>query len=402
MKKSSEKGQILIFITLAFVVLGLFVGLAVDGGRAYLLKADLARKIDPAALAAAAAYKVSGLAAAQDAACNSAKMNGLDCSGLTVAEVTAPLPGGGTADGIQVSATATILTSFMQLGNLIGCTICDAVTVAASAVAVPSSTFDLVMDLDDTSSMCDPCSKLQGAKDGANALVDKVVPAGSGSGALVSLVPWRGCYESTGANDCKDSDEYPNNGGSIVPLTTDNARLHGGVNILDGGGGSGTNVCQGLYKARQKLFQVGVARPNAQKFIVLLTDASSNYNSSQAGPYVDLDCKPVSGAGNNNQQLNLLAYKKAQEIENGTNVGATGQNPGQNVTIFVILYEVPGPVPDDCTPPPTGATSWNTNQLNLGRCIASSQSHVYLADDGPGITAAFNAIIARLPVRLVN
>ncbi|MGH7773905.1 MAG: Tad domain-containing protein, partial [Candidatus Binatia bacterium] len=35
---SCTKGQVLIFVTLAFVVLGLLIGLAVDGGRAYLVR----------------------------------------------------------------------------------------------------------------------------------------------------------------------------------------------------------------------------------------------------------------------------------------------------------------------------------------------------------------------------
>ena len=114
MKEINQKGQALIFIALTFVVLGLFVGLAIDGGRAYLLKADLARKIDPAALAAAA--KISaGLSAAQAAACNSAKMNGLDCTGLTVTQVTVNTPGGGSTTGIRISATATMSTGFFRL-----------------------------------------------------------------------------------------------------------------------------------------------------------------------------------------------------------------------------------------------------------------------------------------------
>jgi Flp pilus assembly protein TadG len=372
---SDQRGQVLIFITLAFVLLGLFVGLAIDGGRAYLVKADLARKIDPAALAAAAAYKTGGLAEATKAACNSARMNGLNCESddLEVTEETVTNPGGSTATGIRVTARSVMPTTFMRLGMLIGCgAVCEQVTVSVSAVAIPGGDFDLVMALDDTSSM--KGSRLDGAKEGANALVDAVLPGGSDSRALLSLVPWRGCY---GPAPCVDP-------GAIVPLTQDSSVLHGAINALAAGGGSGTNICVGLDRAWQELFASSAARPNAQKFIVLLTDAENNYSRPSGNPA----CEPTAG-GSNNDQLNLRAYNKAQQLKS------------QNATIFVILYGDPGPVPETCTPPTGSAGSWSTGPGNLARCIASSRSHLYEAPTGAAIAEAFRQIVTRLPVRLV-
>ena len=51
----NQNGQALIFITLAFVVLGMFIGLAVDGGRAYLMRERLRKIVDAASLAGAKA-----------------------------------------------------------------------------------------------------------------------------------------------------------------------------------------------------------------------------------------------------------------------------------------------------------------------------------------------------------
>ena len=53
MRKLNQKGSVLIFLTLAFALLGTFIGFAADFGRAYLEKARISRLVDGAALAAA-------------------------------------------------------------------------------------------------------------------------------------------------------------------------------------------------------------------------------------------------------------------------------------------------------------------------------------------------------------
>src|SRR4249920_1956304 len=50
---SSERGYALIYMCVVLVVLLLFTGLAVDTGRAYIVKAQLSKAVDGAALAAA-------------------------------------------------------------------------------------------------------------------------------------------------------------------------------------------------------------------------------------------------------------------------------------------------------------------------------------------------------------
>ena len=60
-KKLNEKGQVIIFTTLGFVVLGFFVGMATDGGRGFLLKSELTRTVDAAAIAAASRITTGGL-----------------------------------------------------------------------------------------------------------------------------------------------------------------------------------------------------------------------------------------------------------------------------------------------------------------------------------------------------
>src|SRR5205809_7903312 len=50
---ASEKGYALIYMCVVLAVLLIFTGLAVDSGRAYVVKAQLSKAVDGAALAAA-------------------------------------------------------------------------------------------------------------------------------------------------------------------------------------------------------------------------------------------------------------------------------------------------------------------------------------------------------------
>ena len=50
---SSERGYTLIYLSIMLGVLLIFTGLAVDSGRAYVVKAQLSKAVDGAALAAA-------------------------------------------------------------------------------------------------------------------------------------------------------------------------------------------------------------------------------------------------------------------------------------------------------------------------------------------------------------
>src|SRR5262249_23667835 len=53
MKTRNERGYVLIYMTVVLAALLLFTGLAVDSGRAYVVKAQLTKAVDGAALAAA-------------------------------------------------------------------------------------------------------------------------------------------------------------------------------------------------------------------------------------------------------------------------------------------------------------------------------------------------------------
>lgn len=414
-KKLNEKGQVIIFTTLAFVVLGFFVGMATDGGRGFLLKSELTRTVDAAAIAAASRITTGGLSAAEDAACDAARMNGgVDCADLDVTQVTVNDASGNPRDGVQVRGTASTPTIFIRLGNLIGCGNCDVINVQASAVAATGGLIDFPINVDNTGSMAG--AKIANAKIGANALVDALLSSSGLSTALVSMVPFQGCYHATPASSspavdsgCVDSNEYPTSGGMIVSLTNDTTRLHNGINALSAPGGSGTNVCEGLKRTRIKLFESGVARPNALRFIVQLTDAENNFQKTEPAivNWVSSDCK-YPGTSNTpdvwNRDLGVKTAALAAEIKNPTSA-ADGQAVGQTVKIFVIMYgpNATGTVPTCNTGALTSGSPTSASYTkNLASCIASAPGDVYLAPNASDISAAFQQIINRLPVLLLN
>jgi len=397
--QKSQRGIFLVFFAICLVALCLFLGLAIDTGHAYLVKAELERTVDSAALAAASQLS-AGQTAYNAAACNAALMNGVSCNNLLVSPTTTTDATGATVSGLKVSARAASKNAFMQLGKLVGCgNACNAVSVGASSVAAPGGSLDIAMSLDDTASMQ---SWISSAQTGARALINALVPAGAtSSAAKVAVVPFRGCYSTSGSGCVNPNDFNANNNrGNVMPLWGLNTPLINSASSpnYSGAGGSGTNVCVGLTEARLKLFQSGVSRPTAQKFMIILTDAQSS--PSHASNF-------ASCTGNNENEYNYKAYKVAQDIKNGTNVAIenSGQLSNQTVELFVIFYGTNAAhvtVPANCTPPPNGSTQFSTTYLNLARCMASKAADVYLAPTAAQITTAFQQIVSRLPVRLVK
>jgi Flp pilus assembly protein TadG len=395
MPRLNENGYVLVFTTLMFALLMFFVGFATDGGRAYLLRAELTRTVDAAAVAAASRINL-GLPAAQNAACDSARMNGMTCANLTVTQVTVNDALGNPRESVQVTGTATTPTVFVRAGKFFGCGAnCDAITARVSAVATAGGTIDLVVNLDNTSPMSQD-GKLAAAKSGANALVDALLPSGGSSTAMVGMVPFQGCYNN-GGSGCVNQQEYPT--GMIVSLTDNTTNLHGGINQLTGPGGSGTNVCNGLKRARLNLFGPA-ARTNSTRYIILLTNSENDFIAGLSG--VDGACTSVqSNAGN--VALGVKTNDLATQIKNPTS-DADGQVVGQRVKIFVIMYgpNAIGSVPANCGPITGSSPTDGAFTRNLSRCIASSAGDVYFAPNASDITAAFQQIISRLPVLLIN
>jgi len=412
----SQDGQVVAFVALTLVLLGLLVGLAVDSGRAYLLQARLSRLVDAVALAGAKAMQGittldEAIAKGTASACNAAAVNGYDpakCGAggpmvfVTIGDVETP---DGSVRGITVSASDTMTTSFMSLGTLIGCTTCSSVTVAATASAVPTIIpADVVLVMDDTHSMKMGCNPTQtdsdcpnfNARQGAIALVDALLPDGSPSDVLISMVPFRGCYDATD-NRCVKP-------GEIVDLTNDTTVLIGtrgslgcsgacdtgtGIQGLWAQGNSGTNICLGIQEGRTRLFGPN-SRPSARKIMIILTDLGSKSDSEVPPPPPDCN-------SSNDNTLDIQTNNRATAVK------------ADNVEIFVLGYSVENPPNDPsvlCNPSGIGGSGIG-NDRNLGKCIASStpgtNNHYFEAATPEMIQTQFEAIADALrKLRLVK
>jgi Flp pilus assembly protein TadG len=399
----NEKGQALIFVTLAFVILGMFIGLAVDGGRAYLMRERLRSIVDAAALAGAKALAGPtdlGAAeeAAREAACDSAKVNGLDagaCDGARLNVVIGPIKDGTL--GVTVTGTDASRTFFMALGGFIGCDSCTTINVQHVGVAVPDTLVDLVLVLDDSGTMStlstgtpcvtftEPDCPINGAKQGAMRLVTMLL-ADPTSHAKIAFVPFRGCYAG-GRNLPPDLPPDPTGrlgciitNTEIQDLTNDSTALANKINTRFGAGGfPGTNVCLGMHEGRNRLFG-SEGRGIARKVMVVLTDGDQTYSDHAWGgnpnlanpvptpyptrPYIvgsgdggtdatPGSCMSPSPAGDASSQLpnsqydsainslDGLANAKANILKKGDPSGATvscSMVPGPSLTPCVEIY----------------------------------------------------------------
>jgi hypothetical protein len=170
-------------------------------------------------------------------------------------------------------------------------------------------------------------------------------------------------------------------------------------------------VCNGLKETRIRLFQSGVARPNALKFMIQLTDAENNWNSAKANWVYSgasgVGCRYTGTSTTTdvqNRDLGVRTAALAANIKNPT-VAADGQAIGQTVKIFVIMYgpNATGTVPTCNASALTSGTPTSASYTkNLASCIASTPGDVYLAPNATDISAAFQQIINRLPVLLLN
>lgn len=312
----NQDGQALIFITLAFLVLGMFIGLAVDGGRAYLMRERLRKIVDAAALAgakamAAVAAGSDAEAAAKNAACESAMVNGLSRSDCFTEKLAIEIedltnPDGTTQRGVVATGTDRGRTFFMSLGALLGCSVCKEINVAATGKAVPDTLADIVLVLDDTGTMSDGCNAAQdnencpirSAKAGANIFMDLIFAADQNGHTKIGYVPFRGCYKSDRNLPDPLLQNYRNQGfgdaeiarwGCILwdelqELTADKTAIAQKIATRRGSKGfPGTNLCLAMVEGRKKLFGPE-GRSIARKIMVILSDGSQNYSDSADGP----------------------------------------------------------------------------------------------------------------------
>ena len=249
---SSERGVALVYMAVFLTMLLLFSGLAIDTGRAYVVKAQLSKAVDGAALGAARMLNggdpegeagrifsanfpdgYMGVSAVTDPA------SAPDFFELeTIAETGVNV--------VTVRATATLPTTFMRLGSF------DEVTVASSGEATRRMV-DLSLVLDVSSSIG---WRWPAVRDAARHFVDSF----DESSDRIALVTY--------SNGARVLDAMPSSRGF------DKARVMADIpNSLPGGS---TAMVEGLYRGWDELRTVPSGQQSGLRVIVLFTDGASN------------------------------------------------------------------------------------------------------------------------------
>jgi Flp pilus assembly protein TadG len=249
---STQRGFVLVYMAATLTTLLLFTGLAVDSGRAYVVKAQLTKAVDGAALAGARALN-SGNPRAEAAKIFKANFP-VNYVGTTA--VTDPYIDTGffnvntnAATGVNtvtVTAHATVPMTFMRLANF------TSLDVTSSGEATRRMV-DLSLVLDVSSSIgsqwtavADATRAFIGAFDQNNDRVS-LLTFGNGAQVLDAMPSSRGFAKSTLIGD--------------VP------------NTLPGGS---TNMVEGLYRGWDELRSVPAGTQSGLRVIVLFTDGASN------------------------------------------------------------------------------------------------------------------------------
>jgi hypothetical protein len=292
MRKLNQRGSFIIWFTLAFALLGTFVGFALDFGRAYLEKARLARLVDAASIAAAKIVK--GQAAfindATRAACDSMAMNGAhvvmnggnNCSATQGAPMTAqveffdlPVLGGPAVKAVRVTATEPMPTTFLRFLGWMVPGDYSKIDVVARAEAGPERPVDLMLVLDRSGSM--------GETDGAGRTkIDALKCALTGQGCTGNgflgenfTANDRLGMTAFGKRGCGTGGSGEFNGNVCVPdkvLGSSIDSIEDAVNAL---GLSGTtNTMEGLRTAKTQIAGAFAdpARSATRKVVLLVTD----------------------------------------------------------------------------------------------------------------------------------
>ncbi len=419
--RRDDSGQVAVLFAMLTLILIALMGLAADVGRLYVVRAELGRTVDAAALAGAKELPslTNATQHAQD-------------------YINANEPGGNVTDTItpdaasqQVSVTASkkVDTIFMRVFGIKTMTVTNSATAGFGVIPV-----DAVMAIDATGSMgASPCNGQQSnsgcpeyeAKNAAKSFTNTLLPSANTS---VGALPFRGCYNppNTKGVPCVPA----NNGNMIVPLNNDAITVTNGINAISARGGTGTNVCGGLDRAAQVLYGSGShAASNTIRVIVILTDAANIYNAASyvAGSSPAAACTPTTSPSTSDAYLGTACSAPGQGTPNAWNPGSYRTTPGrqldtetvaradalktQGVEIYVVNFGVCGT--DDGTTPSASycgnignADPDTIASQRLAKCIASSTSgtndHYFRVDDPTALSGVFTKIAQNIAFRLIK
>lgn len=248
LRVAREKGFVLVYMAVTLTTLLLFTGLALDAGRTYVVKAQLTKAVDGAALGAA---RMLNSGDPQGEATRIFRAN-FPTGYLGTSSVSDP-PGftlqTDQVNGVNiitVTGTAVLPTTFMRLANF------EEVNVISSGEATRRMV-DLSLVLDVSSSIG---SRWPAVRDAARVFVDSFDAAND----RMALVTY--------GNGARVIDQMPASRGFNKPQVMADI-----PNALPGGS---TAMVEGLYRGWDELRTVPGGQQSSLRVIVLFTDGASN------------------------------------------------------------------------------------------------------------------------------
>jgi Flp pilus assembly protein TadG len=353
--KDAESGQMLVMVALSTLVLFGIVGLAIDLGRMYIMRAELSRAVDAAALSGVLELNgtSAGLTAAQSKAQTYFDYNEPDA--------TATITADGGQNMLTVQGSKSVDMYFLSIFGV------SSANVSARAVAgFGNLTVDTALVIDATASMgyplfsgCNSSNNNSGcaiyeAKNAATNFANILLGTNPSGNVVVGLAPFRGCYRTTPMpstkTDCIDiSTQVANLTSTLSTLTPKIAAITPGS--ISSGNISATNVCIGLAKGYTVLNGAGnhTAEENNRRYMVLLSDGDNwywgnyTYQASPQSPEsvtigsTSYSCQPPSACTN----------------VGGNSSGADPCHPG--------TFNGPTAITEDfaAAPPWTGGVGWS-------------------------------------------
>jgi hypothetical protein len=288
---------------------------------------------------------------------------------------------------------------------------------AATTLSFDVELLDSLLLLDDTGSMALGCNSAQSnpgcpikeSKAAAHTFVDAVI--GSSNVSKVGYAPYRGCFNP------------PRNhpgcipGASVRDFTTNATLVHTAINSATAAGGSRTNICVALEKARELFAGANAQGPGAKRSIVILTDGDNNYtnfafNAAQNSP--PLACRPANPQTSDPDTTCTGSPSETRErqIDGMTKTVADQLKSTGNVEIYVVGFGVCGT--DD--PSQTATSSYCSGIGNAAtdavadrrvlKCMASSAAgtndHYFEVPTAQQLPQIFQIIAWRIAGRALS
>ena len=456
LRKRQQRGQIIIMVGLATVVMFGIVGLGVDVGRLYVTRVELGRSLDAAALSGILELngQTSGITNAEAKALEYFYDNepSSAVASVTVCNGDPNPPCNGENNTLTMDADKSLDMIFLSILGI------KTANVSAHAKAGFGTQFmDVALVLDSTNSM--QGNPITQAKIATEDFKDILLGSNPNGNVAVGFTPFRGCFRAitryayaplpTSKSNCVHQENQ------VTYLGTNSALLSSRINAIDATGGSGTNVCNGLAKGWEILDGAGnhMAEDDNLRFLILLSDGDNNYNGSYAyddSPYDSPhaynghDCRPwlscvnPLNVGESNSSSNpceddtigtsdvgelddsspsssCSSYSRRRERQSDLQtyqIAEAMKAEAEEVIIYVVAFGAcngssPAIYSDaQCDSQIGGIDNENVSDHRLLKCIASSAAgtndHYFYTNDADDLPGIFTQIANQIAHRLIE